>query len=423
MKVWKVLPVLILLGSLLLSACSGADLAQVATAVKSAVAPAAEAVNSVPLPVLAPAAAAVSTPVVSSAPVTVSSDAFSLQAAYEAIYEQVNPLVVNIEISAYQQVVNPFRGRGQSGANSQGELVVIGEGSGFIWDSSGHIVTNNHVVSDADRIMVYFADGTAAEAKLVGADPSSDLAVIKVNVPGKTFTPIQLADSSKVKVGQLVAAIGSPFGEEGSMSTGIVSALSRTIPVSSSGGTSASSYSIPDVIQTDAAINPGNSGGVLVDLNGRLIGVTTAINTTSGSNAGVGFAIPSNIVAKVVPELISKGTYAHAYLGISGGTLTADIAAALNLKEGTRGVLVSTVTANGPAAKAGLKAATFSGQSSLPTSADVITRIDNTALTRFEDLVSYLFNNTTPGQTVTLTVLRDGKEQTFQVVLGTQPRA
>ena len=222
----------------------------------------------------------------------------------------------------------------------------------------------------------------------------------------------------------MVVAIGNPFGLANTMTTGIVSAIARSILAGSSNQISqanAPSFSIPDVIQTDAAINPGNSGGVLVDMSGALIGVPSQIESQSGSNSGVGFAIPSATVNKVVPQLISKGVAVHSYLGISGGSVTSDVVSVLNLKTGQQGVLVSSVVAGGPAEKAGLKAATVDANGTPTAAGDIITGIDGKSITRFEGLVSYLYDNTQPGQSVTLTVLRDGKDTQVQVTLGTQP--
>jgi 2-alkenal reductase len=399
MKTWKVLPFIILLGSLLLSACSGSNLALTA--------PVSSSYTSAPAPVQ------VNAPIIRTAPVI--ADAQALQGAYEAVYEKVNPSVVLIQIS--QQVSTTGRSRNQT---TNPRVVPTALGSGFVWDMAGHIVTNNHVIDGADKISVTFADGTIAEAKLVGADPNSDLAVIQVAADATKLVPVEVADSSQAKVGQLVVAIGNPFGLANTMTTGIVSAVARSIKAGAT--QSGSSYSIPDVIQTDAAINPGNSGGVLVDLDGRLLGVPSQIESASGSNSGVGFAIPSSIVKQVVPQLIGKGSFARPWLGITGTTLTPDLAAQLNLKSTQTGILVIEVSADGPAAKGGLVAATTSSTGD-PTAGDVITAVDGKPLTRFEDLVSYLLNQTAPGQTVTFTVLRDGKEQTFKVVLGTQPSA
>jgi serine protease Do len=296
-------------------------------------------------------------------------------------------------------------------------------GSGFVWDTNGHIVTNNHVIKGADKIEVTFSDGTIVPATLVGADPDSDLAVIKVEAAASLLKPVAVTDSDAVKVGQLAVAIGNPFGLEGTMTTGIVSALERQL---SADQESTKSYSIPDVIQTDASINPGNSGGVLVDVNGQVIGVTSAIESTSGSNSGIGFAIPSAIVKNVVPALIKDGKYEHTWLGISGTTLTPDLAAAMKLDAGQRGALVEEVMPNSPAQKAGLKGSstetTIDGQT-IKVGGDVITAIDSQPVTAMNDLIAYLARSTQVGQKVTLTILRDGKEQKVDVTLAARPSA
>jgi S1-C subfamily serine protease len=350
-------------------------------------------------------------------------DAQALQSAYETIYEAVSPSVVLIEIGS--RASSGGQGNGQGNGQGQGQIVPTALGSGFVWDSAGHVVTNNHVVEGADRMTVIFPSGASYDAKLVGTDPNTDLAVIQVlDVPGNVLKPIAIGDSTKVKVGQMVVAIGNPFGLANTMTTGIVSAISRSIQAGAgnqNGVPNAPSFSIPDVIQTDAAINPGNSGGVLVDMSGALIGVPSQIESQSGGNTGVGFCIPSSIVRQVVPQLISTGSASHSYLGISGVTISSDVISALNLKPGLQGVLVATVIKGGPADKAGLQPARVD-QNGNPTSVgDIITGIDGKNITRFEDMVSYLYANTEPGQTVTLNVLRDGKQIQVPVTLGTQP--
>jgi 2-alkenal reductase len=228
---------------------------------------------------------------------------------------------------------------------------------------------------------------------------------------------VTLGDSGTVKVGQLAVVIGYPFGLDSTMTSGIVSGLSRLLPVGASDG-SGLSYSIPDVIQTDAPINPGNSGGVLVDGQGAVIGVPSANISTSGSSAGVGFAIPSNIVKMVVPVLIASGRYPHAYLGISGGTLTPDLASAMGLDPATKGILVADIQSGGPADKAGLRGSTkdvtIKGLSAT-VGGDIITAADKTPIADFEDLIRYLFLNKTLGDTMQLTILRDGRIQTIDV--------
>ncbi len=284
-------------------------------------------------------------------------------------------------------------------------------------------MTNNHVVSGADKIQVTFSDGTILPATLVGADPDSDLAVIKVDAAADQLHPVTMADSTAIKVGQLAIAIGNPFGLEGSMSTGIISAVGRSLPADE---TSAQSYTIPDVIQTDASINPGNSGGVLVDAQGQVLGVTAAIESPVRANAGVGFAIPASIVKNVVPALIDDGKYVHTWLGISGTTLVPDLASAMKLDQGQRGALVEEVMPNSPAEKAGLKSSdnqiSLDGQNT-NVGGDVITAIDNQPVVAMDDLIAYLAGSTKVDQKVTLTILRDGKEQKLDVTLAARPSA
>ena len=405
-KNMKILPIIIILGSILLNACSGIN-------------PSLDSTATMPTDINS-SLQATTQMTVQPVPAQSGINIQDLQSAYEGIYQNVNPSVVNIQISA-NQTTGSFGGQ-----SSSSQPMPVAEGSGFVWDTSGHIITNNHVIDGADLITVTFANGDTADAKLVGADPNSDLAVIQVNRPSSELVPVKVAKSADVKVGELTVAIGNPYGLAGSMTTGIVSAISRSIQVSPGSNNQndstppTGSFFIPDIIQTDAAINPGNSGGVLLDMTGSLIGVPSQIESPSGSNSGVGFAIPSDIVSKVVPELISKGSYAHAWLGISGTTLTPELVSLLGLMAGQHGFMVGSVTANGPAAKANLTPATTDANGN-PVGGDIITGIDGQAVTGFEDLISYLFNNTQPGQEVTLTILHDGQEQQVKVTLGAQP--
>lgn len=343
----------------------------------------------------------------------------------ESIYTAVNPQVVNITVLSTTSNNNIQSFPGFNNNNNQSQQMSEALGSGFIWDTKGDIVTNNHVVDGASKIEVTFSDGTTVPATIVGQDPYSDLAVIKVDVSASLLKPVTMADSTQVKVGEIAIAIGNPYGFSGSMTVGTVSGLARDIPNNSaSQTTSGASYSIPDVIQTDAAINPGNSGGVLVNDQGQVIGVTYSLESSSGSNSGIGFAIPSEIVTKVVPSLISSGTFQHPYLGISGTDMTSDIAQAMNLPTNTRGALVEDVTSGGPADKAGVKASTttvtINGVQGT-VGGDVITAIDGYTITSMSDLISYLAVNTQVGQTVSLTVLRNGQTQTVKVTLGSRP--
>ncbi|MAU01301.1 MAG: hypothetical protein CL608_29520 [Anaerolineaceae bacterium] len=313
-------------------------------------------------------------------------DLFVQEQAYVSIYEQVNPAVVNI-------------------------LVGNGQGSGFLFDSSGHIVTNNHVVAGGSEIVVVFDDGRRLPATVVGTDPSSDLAVIQVDASQiSDITPVTLADSDALKVGQIVVAIGSPFGKGGSMTTGIISALDRLFP--GAVGPDGTSFQIPDIIQTDAAINPGNSGGPLLNLRGEVIGVNTAIESPVRGSSGIGYAVPSNIVNNIVPQIIANGRVETPWLGISGGLLTAEAASALNLPANQSGILIGDVINGGPAAAAGLRGGN---------NPDVIIGVDGREITAFDDLLGYLVQQTVVGQTIELEILRDGQPQTVNVTLSARP--
>ncbi len=283
-------------------------------------------------------------------------------------------------------------------------------------------MTNNHVVEGAAGLLVTFSNGHTVPATIVGTDAGSDLAVIQIDTSSApALQPLTVADSNNLKVGQIAIAIGNPFGLAGTMTQGIVSALGRSLPASQ---TSTSGYIIPNIIQTDAAINPGNSGGPLVDVNGQLIGVNTAIAGSSNSNAGVGFAIPSNIVKQVVPSLIQTGNYQHPYLGIEGGTVDNQIIQAMSLPANTQGVLIVSVAPGSPAAQAGLQGgsqtANVQGQQ-VPVGGDIITAINGQQVTSMDDLISYLSSNTKVGDQVTLTILRNGQSQQVQLNVGTRP--
>ncbi|MGD8398375.1 MAG: trypsin-like peptidase domain-containing protein [Anaerolineae bacterium] len=344
----------------------------------------------------------------------------ALEGTLGAIYEQVSPSVVNIRVTAAGDsvAVPQIPGFEMPDELPQQE----GLGSGFVWDEAGHIVTNNHVVEDATRITVVFADDTTVPAEVVGTDPDSDLAVIKVDVPAERLQPVALADSTQVSVGELAVAIGNPFGLDGTMTVGFISALGRSLPVAARALTA--SYTIPDIIQTDAPINPGNSGGVLVDDQGRVIGVPTAIESPVRANAGIGFAVPSAIVQKVVPVLIEDGAYEHPWIGISGTTLTSVLAEAMDLGADQRGVLVAEVIDGSPADEAGLQGsdrmAEIDGQQ-VRVGGDVIVGIDGELVRAFEDLVVYLARSTRVDQTVTLSLLRDGETQTVELTLAARP--
>lgn len=304
------------------------------------------------------------------------------------VYDRVSKGVV--EISATSS--DPFGGRSASA-----------QGSGFVFDDAGHVVTNQHVVADADSYRVSLWDGTVYEAKLVGTDPSTDLAVLQIDAPRSALEPLVLGDSSAVSVGDPVLALGSPFGLEGTLTQGIVSALNRQMRAPNR-------YTITDTIQTDAAINHGNSGGPLLDTLGRVIGVNTQIESESGGSDGVGFAIPSNTVGSIVSQLVSSGTVEHAYLGITMVAVP-------------DGVAVTQVRPGTPAEKASLEAATGSkveDGEEIPTGGDLILAFDGAKVATPADLQAAV-DGRRPGDTVELTILRNGKRVTVQVTLSKRP--
>jgi S1-C subfamily serine protease len=300
-------------------------------------------------------------------------------------------------------------------------------GSGFVYDNSGHIVTNYHVVAGDDNISITLIDGTVYRATVVGTDQYSDLAVLRVqdDVPTDKLKPLPRGNSSSLQVGQEVVAIGNPFGLSGSMTEGIVSGLNRLIPVYQDplSNVAAPAFNIPNVIQTDAAINPGNSGGPLLDMEGEVIGINSAIFSTTGGFAGVGFAIPSNTITQVVPSLIATSSYQHPWLGVSGVDMTPEIAEAIGLGE-PRGFLVIEVEPDGPAASAGVQGGDTLAQlegREIVVGGDVILAINDKDIRKIDDVLGYLQQATKVGETVTLTVWRDGQIIQIDVTLGPRP--
>jgi len=339
--------------------------------------------------------------------------AFALQSQLISVYKASSPSVVTI--TSITTVASRFMGI----APQEQE----GTGSGFVYDRAGHIVTNFHVVEGAQKLTVTFVSGKTYEATVVGTDSSNDLAVIHVDAGADLPDPLPLADSSLLEVGQFVVAIGNPFGLGQALTTGVVSAVNRVID------SPQDNRFIGEAIQTDAAINPGNSGGPMLDLNGRVVGVNSQIISPSGANAGVGFAIPSNTVQRVVPGLIAKGSYVHPWLGVQLVSLTADSAQMLRDAGMTLpvddGLLVAEVVAGGPAAKAGIKGATRfvrEGMNQIPVDGDVLTAINGQPIRKFADLTVYLENETAAGDKVELTLLRGGQELKITVTLGEMPQ-
>jgi S1-C subfamily serine protease len=335
----------------------------------------------------------------------------ALEAQIIDVYDQASPAVVNITNRSY--VYYRF----------MGAVPEEGTGSGFVYDTQGHIVTNYHVIANAEELLVTLASGQVYDATVVGSDPANDLAVIRIDAGDDLPDPLALGNSDQLQVGQSVLAIGNPYGLQQTLTTGVVSALGRVIE-----GAEDDSF-IGEAIQTDAAINPGNSGGPLLDLQGRVIGVNSQIISPSGASSGIGFAVSANTVLRVVPELISRGYYAHPWLGADMIPLSSSVArvlrdAGVDVPVDT-GLLVIDVTTRGPADQAGLQGGTQwarVGRYQLPVGGDIITAIDGLPTADLEALTVYLETETAIGDTVDLTVLRDGERVTIPVTLGEEPQ-
>ncbi len=333
----------------------------------------------------------------SSEPAASTTESLSVSEVYEKAYKSV------VEITTTLNQSSPMGGEQQAS----------GQGSGFVFDADGHIVTNHHVVDGAQSVSVRFWDGSTYDATVVGTDPSTDLAVIKVDAPADVLLPLAIGDSNSLSVGESVVAIGSPFGLEGTLTSGIVSALNREM-------TSPNNFTISNSIQTDAAINHGNSGGPLLNAAGEVVGVNTQIKSDSGGSDGIGFAIPSSTVSSIVPQIISSGAVEHAYLGVGVASLSESVASELGVPAGA---MVTEVRQGTPAAEAGLRAASGSAMvngQSYPTGGDVITAVDGTAITDGASLQSAI-DAKRPGDSVSITYTRDGTSTTVQVSLGTRP--
>ncbi len=362
------------------------------------------------IPGLAPAVPAAPdlpppTPVVKEVQAPITVDSAGQQEALVSLYESVMPGIVSIQV-----------------VGDQGGSL----GSGIVYDDQGHILTNYHVVEGAKQLEVDFTSGYKIYGTVIGTDLDSDLAIVKVNAPASELHPLPLGDSSSLKVGQTVIAIGNPFGLSGTMTTGIISALGRTLD-SQRDAPSGGFFTAGDIIQTDAAINPGNSGGPLFNLNGEVIGINRAIRTTNFTstgepvNSGIGFAVAINIVKRVTPALISDGQYDYPYLGISSiDSLSLPQIEALGLQSFT-GAYVTSVTPNGPADKAGIRAGDQSTSAGLNAGGDLIIAIDGQTIHNFDDLLRYLINNKAPGDTVVLTVLRSEEQVDVTVTLDKRP--
>lgn len=300
--------------------------------------------------------------------------------------------------------------------SNEGTLRQTAAGTGFVYDRNGNLITNQHVIDGADTVDVIFRDGEQYEAEIIGEDAYTDLAVLQIDAEDRSLNPLPLGDSSSTEIGEGVLAIGNPFGEELSLTHGIISQKNRLLPAEEG-------FSVPNVLQTDAPINPGNSGGPLFDLDGEVIGVNTAIDTTSGQFSGVGFAVPVNTVQRVAPELIETGNYRHSWIGISGVDVTPAIADEIGLEEAS-GFLVVSVREDGPAIDADIQAGdnevNIRGQL-IDIGGDVIVGIDDQPVRKIDDILNYLARETEPGDTVTLEIIRNGDRIERDVTLQERP--
>ena len=290
-------------------------------------------------------------------------------------------------------------------------------GSGFVFDDLGHIITNAHVVESASSVTITFLDGSQYNAQIIGSDKFTDIAVIKVEEKPRYLHPLQMGDSSTLKVGEQVAAIGNPFGLSGSMTSGIVSQIGRLLPSQDTG------FSIPNVIQTDAAINPGNSGGPLLNMAGKVMGINTAIQSGTGQSAGIGFAVPSNTILKVVPVLIEKGKYSHPWIGISGKDIDPELAKVRDLDQ-SKGFLIVTVVPGSPAEIAGLKGVSeikIIGDKEYPADGDIIVSVDGKEVRKISDILIHLQEEKSVGDEMILGILRDGELMHIILVLIERP--
>jgi len=292
-----------------------------------------------------------------------------------------------------------------------------GMGSGFVYSEEGYIITNQHVVRDAKKVTVTFLDGEAYIGDVIGTDPDLDIAVVKVSPSNTYLQPITIGDSSKLKVGEKIAAIGNPFGLSGSMTSGIVSQIGRLLPQESG-------YSIPDVIQTDAAINPGNSGGPLINMKGEVVGINTAIQSATGEFSGIGFAVPSNTVKKIVPVLIEDGEFKHPWMGISGTDVDPELADFRELKS-SKGFLVISVIEGSPAEQAGLIGVTETKEINgreLAVDGDIVLSIDGKTVRKISDILIHLQREKSIGDEMVLSVNRNGEILELTMVLEERPR-
>jgi S1-C subfamily serine protease len=327
----------------------------------------------------------------------------------KTIFKQVENSVV--------QITSKMPTIGVPNPSNQSSSSVTTLGSGFLYDKQGHIVTNGHVVGDARVVDVTFVDGSRYAANVMAKDIDSDIAVVQITKPQQLLSslkPLVLGNSSKMDVGDSVIALGNPFGLSDTMTTGIVSGIGRSLPISLGG------FMIPNVIQTDAPVNPGNSGGPLLNMQGEVIGMNTAILSGTNTFSGIGFAIPSNTITKIVPTLIEKGYYLHPYIGFTSGTLTSDLAENASLPANLEGAFVNTIIKNSPADKAGIHGSTID-QYGTKHLGDIIIAADGHNITKSDDLVNYIGQHKSVGDNVTLTVYRNGHAVDLKVTLAARP--
>jgi S1-C subfamily serine protease len=324
-------------------------------------------------------------------------------------------LVENSVVQITSTRTNPNKIIIENGVPQTGRSTALG--SGFVHDNQGHIVTNYHVIDGTRRADVTFTDGNTYSANVAGRDRYSDLVVLQItgNYSQEKVVPLPLANSSAIRPGEQVIAIGNPFGLSGTITTGIVSAKGRLLPDPDTG------FSIPDMIQTDAAVNPGNSGGPLLNTKGEVIGMNTAIFSRTGSYSGVGFAIPSNTIAKEVPLLIKNGSYSHPWIGISGGKISPELARAARLPANYKGVIVGSVQPGSPAEKAGLKGLTQDNDNSASQTGDIITAVDGHPVRQIDDIINYIESQKGVGDNIKLTVNRNGKIMDLIATLQARP--
>ena len=340
----------------------------------------------------------------------------ALESVLREVYENTLPSVV------YIRFPNPAAS-GLQGVPGVPDDLIWGAGSGFVWDEQGHIVTNHHVVEDVigvtGEVTVIFPDTTQAIARVVGSDPYSDLAVLKLEGEEWDLQPVILGNSEEVRVGQMAVAIGAPFGQEFTLTSGIISGVGRIIR-------GQGQFTVPKVIQTDAAINPGNSGGPLLDHHGRVIGINTQILSRTGDFSGVGMAVPVNLAARIVPHLIEEGEFRYPWLGVSISTVTASYARELELPESARGALVNAVVEDSPADRAGLRGSdtvvSVNGVD-YPAGGDIVIAIDSLEVKSNSDLIAHLTYDYNPGDSAVFTLLRDGEREEIEVILGQRPIA